>query len=90
MKSITYSGQPCRKCGTPVRRMEHGADWKPKPGRCWYRWWFRCDGCKTTYLVNEAAVFTPGKQLHPDLFEDDQIALDFANELYLKHNRNLE
>jgi ribonuclease HI len=51
---ITYEGQPCRKCGTPViKRIPKRR--KPKEGQTYfYEFYFYCPSCKTMYMVDEA------------------------------------
>ncbi len=52
-RDITRTGQPCRKCGTPVVRQTPSR--KIKPGQTYYyAWYLICPNCKTMYLVDEA------------------------------------
>jgi ribonuclease HI len=50
---ITYEGQPCRKCSTPViKRIPRK---KPKSGQAYYyEYYLFCPGCSTMYMVDEA------------------------------------
>ena len=52
---ITYKGQPCRQCQTPVvKRIPHTP---PKPGQRYrYRYYFFCPACKQMYMVEAAKV----------------------------------
>lgn len=38
-------GARCPKCRHPMQRYQHGAEWRPMPGRSWYRFWDRCANC---------------------------------------------
>ena len=50
---ITYEGQPCRHCQTPVvKRIPHTP---PKPGQR-YRYYFFCPACKQMYIVEAAKI----------------------------------
>lgn len=60
-KKVLEAGQPCRKCGSEVRRCEHAKLPPPqKPGSHYYfAWWFRCTNprCDTLYMVEAAKRF---------------------------------
>ena len=56
-EKINYEGQPCRHCGTPVKKQEHDKPSK-KNGAYWFKWWFVCPKCKAMYMVEEAKVRT--------------------------------
>jgi len=57
---MTHSGQPCRKCGTPVVIVKKPeAQWTAKPGRRYCKWWLKCPLCRVIYLQNEAIVLVP-------------------------------
>lgn len=49
---ITFEGQPCKKCQTPVIKKVHKANETLKAR--YFAWWFSCPKCHTTYLVPEA------------------------------------
>jgi 5-methylcytosine-specific restriction endonuclease McrA len=56
---ITYEGQPCRKCQTPVVKKSHDGPTNPK-AKYWFRYCFYCPECKTIYVVpSERVVSTP-------------------------------
>ncbi len=67
---VTYEGQPCRKCGTPVVRKAPKRH-EPKRGQSYYyEYYFHCPRCATMYMVDEAKVVLPdtaGKE-SPRLF----------------------
>lgn len=49
---ITYEGQPCRKCSTPV--IKKAPRRKQKPGQMYYyEYYFECPKCGTMYMVEE-------------------------------------
>lgn len=53
---MTFEGQPCRNCGTPVvkRVPKKGS---VKEGQSYYfSWYLFCPGCKNMYMVEEAKV----------------------------------
>ena len=66
---ITNEGQPCRKCGTPVKKCTHKSLPKSNPGGYYFSYWFVCPTCKTFYLVKSAKIYydasrTPSLQSH--------------------------
>jgi hypothetical protein len=74
---IDHEGQPCRKCSTPVVKVEREPGYKPGPNRDFYLlWWFKCPKCKTVYLVDDAKRFTSdlegSKASLDELFEDEK------------------
>ena len=54
---IDHAGQPYRHCRTPVVRQTHTKPPKPRPGRSYFAWWFKCPACKAIYLVEAARRF---------------------------------
>lgn len=53
---ITYEGQPCRKCGTPVvkrtpKKREHKSNQS-----YYYEYYLHCPTCQTMYMVDDARV----------------------------------
>lgn len=54
---ITFEGQPCRKCQTPVVKREHTKAPKHKAGGYYFLQWFQCPGCKTNYMVESSKRF---------------------------------
>jgi hypothetical protein len=66
---ITCAGQPCRHCGTPVERKQHGPGWKPKSHHEYYfEWWLKCPNkaCKAVYFVEAARRWTKKPQFAVD------------------------
>lgn len=60
-KGITATGQPCKKCGNPVIKQSH--DRPSKQGqRYWFRYWYYCEKCKTSYMVEAAKVIEQPKE----------------------------
>jgi len=57
VEKITYEGQPCRKCNTPVVKRSHNGPTKPGQ-KYWFRYWFDCPKCKARYMVEAARVTT--------------------------------
>ncbi len=57
--SHKQSGEPCRKCGTPI--IKKPTKTKPtKPGQTYYyEWYLSCPGCNTMYMVDEAKRSVP-------------------------------
>jgi len=50
---ITYEGQACRKCSTPV--IKRIPKKRPKSAQSYfYEYYFYCPGCHTMYMVDEA------------------------------------
>lgn len=49
-------GKPCPKCGKAMQRYEHSADWRPKRGRNFYRFWDRCGPCSRVQHYSKAKV----------------------------------
>ena len=57
---IIKAGQPCRKCGKPVIKID-GPHENIKPGqKYYYKSWFRCEPCKISYMDNDAKVYVNG------------------------------
>ena len=52
---ITYEGQPCRTCLTPVIKREGGKT-RRKGQKYYFRWYLYCPKCKTMYMVNSQKV----------------------------------
>lgn len=51
---MTEDGQPCRKCGEPVKRkVPQKKTIKPNQ-TYYYEWYLQCTSCKTNYMVEEA------------------------------------
>lgn len=62
---ITQEGQPCHKCGTPVKRKDRPND-KTKAGqKVYFKYWFYCPGCKSMYMVESAKVYIDESQIKP-------------------------
>lgn len=57
-RRITTEGQPCRHCGTPVKRREHKTPPLRRKGGFYYAWWFVCPEktCRALYMVDEARM----------------------------------
>lgn len=52
---ITFEGQRCRNCNTPVIKKTHKPNWKPKRSQPYYfDYWFKCLGCGNLYMVESA------------------------------------
>jgi ribonuclease HI len=47
---ITQEGQPCRKCSTPVVKMEGKPNKRKKKRTHYYEYYFYCPECKTIYI----------------------------------------
>jgi ribonuclease HI len=61
---ITYVGQSCRKCGTPVIKKIPKSKHKPNQPY-YYEWYLYCPGCATMYMVEEAKVMLNSVELLP-------------------------
>ena len=72
-QKLTEPGQHCRHCGTPVLRVEHKPNWRPRLGRVWYRWWLKCPKCSAIYIQQSQAVY-PAKPERARVFEPDDAA----------------
>jgi hypothetical protein len=60
-QKIRYEGDPCRKCGMPVRRKRTSG--KTKPGQTFrYDYYFFCESCGTIYLDESARVCLDSEQ----------------------------
>jgi len=96
---ITKAGQECRHCQTPVKRCEHKPGWKPKAGRIWYLWWFKCPKCRAIYMNEDAKQtdqllprefkISRGVEIESTEHDHFQRLGQWANNLYEIHNRNL-
>lgn len=52
---ITEENQPCRKCGTPVKKqIPHTAIKEDQ--EYYYEYYFKCLNCNTVYMVNAVKV----------------------------------
>lgn len=51
---VVAVGQPCRKCGTPVKRRSHNKPPKDNGGGYYFEWWLRCPRCRALYMVEAA------------------------------------
>lgn len=54
---MTYEGQPCKKCGTPV--VKETPKRSKKRGEYYFEWQLFCPGCTTKYTVEAAKRMTP-------------------------------
>lgn len=55
---ITRTGQPCRKCGTPViKKIPKRKRLKPNQ-TYFFNYYFYCKNCRTLYMVESQKVFT--------------------------------
>ena len=81
--AITSEDHRCRRCGGEVTRQQHAKGWQPKPGRTWFRWWFKCVVCRTVCMVEAARVVEPMVE-HPELFAvtPKESPESYANRIY--------
>lgn len=49
-------GDYCPKCQCRMQRYEHSPCWQPQPGKCWFRFWDRCEPCGHTQHYPAAKV----------------------------------
>ena len=47
-------GLACPKCRAVMQRYEHSPNWKPLPGKYWFRFWDRCLPCQHVQHYHEA------------------------------------
>lgn len=82
---ITYEGQPCRKCGTPVVKNSHN---EPSHSnvKYWFKYWFSCPNCKTKYMVQSARVNHISEEIKKRLLRTEQ-ELDEQVEQFMERAR---
>lgn len=70
---ITYEGQPCRKCQTPVINVETGRT-EPRPGSVYgYSGYFLCPNnkCNTMYMDDSRRVYKETSPKAPPALSKD-------------------
>jgi hypothetical protein len=91
---VTYPGQPCRKCSTPVIRQEPK---KRNPKKSyWYAYYLLCPNkfCKTMYMIDAARIDNPAFKAKPEkrmpMWKENWLKLKSANaELENGFDRNI-
>lgn len=56
---ITYEGQPCRKCSTPVVKKFTRKNRDKSRRKYWFEYYFHCPNCQTMYMTDEAKRYMP-------------------------------
>ena len=70
---ILKENQPCRHCGTPVKKITRNGPPKHRNGRSYYfLWFFVCPACKAMYMVEAAKRY----------YGDELAAADSAPRLF--------
>ena len=56
-KTISLDGPPCKRCGNPMVIVKHPPSWKPKAGKIYYSFWYKCTTkkCKTSLVMPKEA-----------------------------------